>query len=85
MKVTLVAEDEADVKIYLVEYKQALYYVNAFIYKNRDPFYLVRDNQGELVDDFALTSNLIDSIETEEDNTTNEIMEKIFPFRVAKK
>ena len=84
MKITLVAKEEADVKIYLVEYKQALYFVNAFIYKNRDPFYLVRGRSGELVDDFVLTSNFIDSIEAEEDNSLNEIMEKILPFRVDK-
>ena len=72
MKITLVAEDEADVKVYLLEHLQTFYYVNVFIYKNRDPFYLIRDSQGNLIDDFVLISNFINFIETKEEDSFNE-------------
>ena len=68
MKAQLTHTEEAEVRLYTVEYNKSTYYVTSIIYQDRDAMEVVRDSDGNYVNDFDLCFEILELVYEEDDN-----------------
>jgi GTP:adenosylcobinamide-phosphate guanylyltransferase len=77
MKAQLTHTEEAEVKLYTVVYNKSTYYVTSIIYQDRDAMEVIRDSDGNYVNDFDLCFEILELVYEEDDNQFQEQLKTI--------
>jgi hypothetical protein len=77
MKAQLTHTEDAEVRLYTVEYNKSTYYVASIIYQDRDAMEVVRDSDGNYVNDFDLCFEILELVFEEDDNEYQEKLKTI--------
>jgi GTP:adenosylcobinamide-phosphate guanylyltransferase len=77
MKAQLIHTEDAEVRCYTVEYNKSTYYVTSINYLDKDAMEVVRDSNGNYVNDFDICFEILELVYEEDENEYQEKLKTI--------